>query len=282
MDISAAAAYFDDTLCTDAYTPTKKFYAQWDLFDDAKRDGPTTVRRVLSTAPAVVMPVRGAISVAGVCWLVGSAHDDHFSGSVIRRKYNVHLSSGLGIQRTVAETLSGATGYFLHAARVWIKSSKEIDESSNLFSLYDVFVAPSETVAIGNILTVAGQRHWVRNSYPGETGLTILECDELPISCLQTISYRAQTYLPISDTRTATTTAAQCLRVRWQNAFEYADAGSKKYETSDSVGFVLKSAVPAAKAGDTLVAPDGAWNVLEAQSFDASTWHLHLRRAYAS
>ena len=103
MRLADAASFFDNQICVDAFNPDITFYGQLDLFDDNKRDGTTTVRRILSVADGVVLPASGAIALANSVYMLGNSHEDVFQNEVIRRGYSIEQSDGPASIKTFAQ-----------------------------------------------------------------------------------------------------------------------------------------------------------------------------------
>src|SRR5574340_1571657 len=87
MKLKIASRFFDKTLASDAYNAATRFYCQIEPFDYQKIDGAAVKRRVMSTAPEVVLPVRQVISIGGQPYLVGDSSVDHWEGAALRKRY---------------------------------------------------------------------------------------------------------------------------------------------------------------------------------------------------
>lgn len=278
MKLANAARYFDKLVCTDAYVPAVTFKAQLDVFDDAKRDGATVLRRILSTSPDVTLPVRLTIIAAGDTWMIGARHTDSFNGDDIRKKYIIHRADGPATIKTVAQALSTG-GTPSYASRLWIKDLRELDISSSLFSMLNVYLAPNETVVAGNVILLAGHLHFVRNVYSGAAGFLIAESDELPANAVSSATYtpRGGAYNPTTDVTAASAPiTANLLRTRYQDDFAYQNEAAPKYVTGDIRGSVLKSVIVTPKVDDYVTLTDGDWRVVSIED-ETLTWGLHLR-----
>jgi hypothetical protein len=275
MRLADAASYFDKLVCKDAYGPAT-FRAQLDLYDDAKREGLTVQRRILSVAPGVAIPARRVITFGGDQWLMGAREDDSFNGAAVRNKYILHRAGGLAALQTPGQALSsgGTTAY---AARMWVKDSKEISESSKLEGFFNLFLAATEAAEEGTFITLGGRVHRARNAFVSVGGFLEAECSEIPAGVV-TGTYRARTgYNAGTDTETlAAGVAANVLRLRWQDSFRYANKGAEKYEPGDIKALVRKAVVTAAAPGDQLTLVDGAWSVLSVET-ESDCWGLHAR-----
>lgn len=277
MRLQNAARFFDRMVCTDVYSPSVTFKGQLDVFDDSKRDGATVLRRILSTSPDTVLPVRLTISAEGDVWLIGAGHKDSFNGSALRAKYIIHRADGGATIQTVDQALSTG-GTPTYASRLWIKDLKEVDVSSSLFNMLNVYLAPNESVAVGNLITLAGRLHFVRNVYLGAAGLLIAESDELATTALSSVTYtpRGGAYVPATDAvAPGSPITVTVLRTRFQDNYTYPNEATPKYVEGDIRVAVLQSAVTPG-IDDRVTFPDGDWRVLSIQN-DGLTWGLHLR-----
>jgi len=278
MKLSRVATTFDDVQCLDGYTGASLFRGQTDLYDDSRRDGYSVVRRILSTAPSVVMPTRRVVDIDGDKWLVGQNAKDFFKGSAIRVKYITHKATGMAESHSMASILSAAQVPIssFYAAEAWLKGSREIDESSDVTDSSMMYFANSETAIVRGLLKLGGVLYLVRNTHITSSGYMAADVDVLDTPNLETVSFTAKTYNPITATYTTTTTSAKVLRLRWQSKFNYLSMSSLSYQPGDDVVLVLKSAVTP-KNGDVIPLLDGNRSVLSVVS-DGDCWHLHVRR----
>lgn len=278
MRLQSAARYFDKVACADAYTPAVTFKGQLDVFDDSKRDGATVLRRILSVAPDVTLPARRTITAEGDTWLIGAGHKDSFNGEAIRTKHIIHRADGAATIKTAAQALATG-GTASYASRLWIKDLKEVEVSSSLFSMLNVYLAPGETVAIGNLILLSGRLHLVRNVYTGAAGLLIAESDELAANAVASVTYtpRGGAYVPASDTVVpGSPVVLNLLRTRFQDDYVYQNEAAPRYVEGDIRGSILKSALAVPKVDDYVTLADGDWRVLSIDD-DGLTWGLHLR-----
>ncbi len=282
MRLSDAAAYFDKTVCADAFAPATTFYGQLDLFDDSKRDGATVVRRVLSVAPSVTLPARRVLLIDGGYWIVGQSQDDHWAGAALRRKYVMQRADGAATYRTVAEELAGAGGTATYGAKLWVKDTKEIEISSALSPFYSVYLPSPEAPVAGQVISLAGRLHMVRGTYKTAAGFLAAEASELDAAALVAgVTYTAESaYDPATDTYTASNTTVNVLKIRYQDDYAYLGQADEKYAEGDCRAYVRKTQIATAKAGDRATISGTAWVVMSVAD-EGSCWGLHLRRAGA-
>lgn len=278
MRLATAARHFDRTLCQDTFLPSTQFYGQFDVFDDSKRDGATVVRRVLSLSPSVAIPPRRVVTVLDEQWIIGEHQDDHYRGAFLRRKYIVQRASAASIQ-SIAQALGTAGTVLTYASKLWVKDLKEAEVSSKLLGFFNIYLPSGETLAIGNLITVAGRVHIVRNTFLSAAGFLVAEADELELTALTVGSYVPQTYTPATDERAAgAPVALNVLRLRWQDQYAYANQAEPKYEEGDFRAIIRKADVAAAKTNDLLTLGGEPFEIL-AVSNEGDCWGLHLRHA---
>lgn len=300
MRLAAAASRFDQQVLVDAYgTDTVK--GQLDVFDDTEREGVTTRRRILSTAPASAIPARRALRLGDRVWLVGGSNPDYFRSEPIRTKYVLHQTDGLAWVQTFGQFLrnagpwtldsglptldsgtatldNGGTGEGLSAwaAIEWVKATKEIDESSTLSDLMmAVFAAPETLPAVG-MVTIGGASYLLREPHASAAGFRTAYADEVPLPVTEQATFASRAYSPVDDTWTETVGAVRFLRLRWQTHFEYLSVRTLTFQPGDEV-FVCLTAAATPKANDHITLSDGTWQVLTVRP-DGDCWSLHVRR----
>lgn len=281
MRLSSAARYFDNMPCTDAYSGGETFYGQLDLYDDSKRDGTTVVRRVLSVDAAVTMPARRAVTIHDETYVVGGIHKDSFRGEVIRQKYIVHRCDGLANVTTFDQAIRGLTGTEMYAGRLWVKDLKELEASSHLTSFMNIYAAPTETIAVGSVVSLGDRLHLVRNAFVSAAGFLVAEADQLTDDCVAAVTYTSKSagvYDPANDTVAGTSSAVTGIWHRWQDDYVYERMSQKEFLRGDIVMHVSKTSVATAVPGDRLTFDGTSWLVLSARDDGAGAWALHCRR----
>lgn len=276
MRLAAAARHFDRQVLADAYGTTVTVRGQFDLFDDSKRDGAVTRRRILSTAPAVSIPARRALQLDGYTWIVGSGNPDYYGAGAIRRKYVLHEADGLANVQTLAEFIAGTAGMSAYTALDWVKAAKEIDESSDLNDVLGAVFAITENVPGVGVLTLAGKHYLLREPHETAAGFLSVLVDEIKAPALEVGTFTDRTYDAVSDTWTGAATEVGFLRLRWQSHFRYLSQRTLHYQPGDDVLICLQSAA-APKANDQITLADGLWQVLTVQA-EGDCWSIHVRR----
>ena len=279
MKLSAAANYFDNQSFRDAYSGAHALYGQMDLYDDARREGLTPVRRIVSMKPGTAMPARRTLILGTDVLLMSSAPSiDYFKTDPIRSKYIAHRADGLGEIKTILQELGSSAGTSVYAAAVWLKGNKEIDESADMTSSLNLYFTVGETVAERSLLSLSGAWYFVRYTYLTTTGFLAAVADKLDAPNFETVSYAKRVYNPVTDTHSSAAVNIKALRLRWQVKFEYLSAASPKYAEGDDVVMVRAADVPAPTTGDLITLSDGARKVESIQA-DGSLWHLRVARA---
>jgi hypothetical protein len=276
MKLSDAARYFDTLAFYDGYSSALLGKCQLDLFNDGTRDSANAARRILSLQPELTPPARRVISFDGAQWLVGNPSSDYFYGAPLRVKYPIHRAEGLATVKTVAQALANATGITAYMAKVWVKGSKELEESSDVIGVLELVAAASEVLAVRTLIQLSGAWYIVRSVYQSSAGFAKAICDQLVDPVFETASQGGRTYDPVTDSYTSTATTLSVIRIRWQSHFEYLSENSEDFKPGDEQAFLLLSAATP-EAGDTLTLSDGVFQVLRVVN-EGSFASLHLRK----
>jgi hypothetical protein len=277
MNLFNAAKYFDRLRCQDAYGDTV-FRGQMDLYDDAVRDGFSTVRRILSVAPGTPVPPRGAIRIDSTYWLVGESHTDYFQARPIRDKHILHKADGLAQVRTFREWLADDPGYTLYAATAYTRSAKQIEFSSTLANVYELFYARVENAHLPEmfLVTLAGRDYISHDPYQTEGGFGAVYSVQLP-AARATLTFISRAYDPVTDSWKETPKDVTALRLRWQEHYRYFARYSTKYTPGDMQFVVLKDAVTPGK-GDVITL--GGVKYTTVTHYDeGDVWAIHGRPA---
>ncbi len=278
MKLSDAARYFDKLVVSDAYGVDADVLGQMDLYDDVKRDGITAVRRILSVGPGVILPTRGVVTINGEAYLVSHLPAyDFFHASPIRAQYIIQRADGLAEIKTILQELTNSPGMSAYAAKVWLKSTKEVDESSDATSRLNVYFTNGEMLAPKDLIKLGTDWFFVRLVYATASGFLDTEVDQIDAPNFETAIYDKRTYNPISDSHTTTVVTVKVLRLRWQSSFEYLNSLAAKYAEGDDVLMVAAAAVPAPTTGDVIHLADGDRRVDDFYDV-GGVWHLHVRR----
>lgn len=281
MKLSAAARYFDRQVFADPFDHDIWFKGQLDLFDDAKRDGTTGLRRVVSVAPGTVLPSTGVIETEGQVYLVGERHDDVFNGSAIRSKYVTQMAYSAKL-RTLKELAANSAGTTTYADPLWVKDLKEPDESSALYPFFNVFVPTALTVPISSVITVKSENYLVRTVFTSAGGFKECECNRLYSGAVATVSYTGKggAYDPVQDVYASSAPASVAAVVlRYEDFFNRRYESAKGMEPGDMTLAVAKTLVATPKVGDSWTLNSRKYNVLSILDDGSTSWLLHSRHA---
>jgi hypothetical protein len=279
VKLAAAARHFDRLPVYDAYSDRQLFKAQFDLFDDSKRDAVNIQRRTLSVAPLTSMPARLAIRAGDEHWLVGSMpHSDTWMSGLIRTKYTLHKALGLATVRTPGQVIGNTGGASLYAGLAWMKDWKEVEFSSRVFPYYEVYLASSEAVTPDQFIELGGKIFRSRAVYLSEAGFKVAEADD--ISAARTsVTYKGPgTYSPTTDTFSGTSAVLPALHVRYAANFDYDQPSAAKRAAGDIVLLVTKAALPTAKIGDEVTYDSVLHKVISIET-ESDCWNLTARPA---
>ena len=265
---------FDRQVFADAYNPASTVRGQFDLYDDSRRDGMTVERRIISIAPSVSLPTRRTLLHDGKYWMIGDGQADYYKNAMIRNKFVAHQATELVVPRTFAQTIAGSGGTPAWAARVWVKGSKEIDISSDITDVFDIYFARGESILEHSIIQMDGRYHLVRSTYPSSAGLLVALADELPEPVVVTATVTTKVYLPIQDGFSIDPVSVTALRIRWQSHFRYPTMNAEKFKPGDVILIVLKTAVTP-DAGSTVVIGNDSYHVRSITD-ENDCWSLHL------
>jgi hypothetical protein len=277
-EIFDVANHFDDISITDGYTGAYLFKAQLSTFLDASPDGSVAQRRVMSTAPGIVIPARRAISAFGEDWLVGAANVDGIYGQVIRQSFWTKKVSDTFSKLTPGEAALGAAGTTLFGHRSYLKDTVNGVSDAEYDPFWEIYFSPTESVDKGHFLRAGGKHFRVRSSHLEIDGLTSAACDELDAGEYLALTFTAPgAYDPVADTYTGSTVSTTGLlfdRYKWYDQQTEADLKSM---SGDMNIVVAKSAItPAVGHQVTIAGRD--WQLLAVTS-DLDSWACHIRRA---
>lgn len=274
MKLSKVAQYFNKSQFYDAYTGLGLGFGQLDVFDDSKRDGLTAQRRIFEVAPGTQLPPRLAISFHGASWLVGVTEMDAFKGDLIREKHVLHQSEGLAKVTTLKELLEDTAPYEAHAARVWTKSSSEVEIGSGKFNQLQIFFSRAEAIKPNTLIDLGGFLHTVMTVYPAAAGHLVAVSEQLEDGAVETGIVKTQgKWDPIEEKYAEANTPLKLVKLRWQSDFEYHSQGTEDFKRGD----IQAAALTAQTNNTTITLADGDWKVVASQPRN-NVHYLHLRR----
>jgi hypothetical protein len=262
LTLADASSYFDRTEVVDPDTGALLFRGQIDPFDDAKRDAGGAYRRVLSTAPSVVLPVSRALRAMGEVWLAGLQETDGLE-QVHRRKYVLQQAPDKFNVSRLPGFLTATAVASLWGAVKWVKDGKEIDTSSRSVPVYGFHFASGSDVREYDVLWSGTQAYLVNAVHPqasGFLGATALKLEHAAVDA----TLATRTYDPVSGSYTASTpSTVKALRVRWQSLFLYGSEAEARYREGDC-SMVLPAGTSVATK-DTLTLGTETWRVVSSE-----------------
>ena len=275
MRLAKAATKFDTVKAVDAYG-TASFMCQLAPLELFKIDGAAVRKRQVSTAPGVVIPSRGVVTIAGEHYLVGDGTPDFWEGEVIRRNYVLQGADALADITSIAGALANTTPTQAYVAVVFSRYLPEAGDSSRLPPQYQIFLAGSETASADTLVKVGAVWYLIKQSYVSPSGLRIALANALDEPLFETVSFVSTTYDPVSDTSSTSGVSAKIMRVKWTEHYTYLSIGSETYERGDQQVFLPKTLTP--KPSDVVVLSDGSWRILAVLD-EGDRWSCHVRRS---
>jgi hypothetical protein len=209
-------------------------------------------------------------------YLMGEPSTDEWKGSPIRTKYVLHQTPSQSTIKTIAEALANSAGTTAYASREWNKDVADLQESSDYFNDYHIFVASNEAGVEGDLVYVDSEWHYIHAVHPSLSGFKDLVSHEIPSPVFETVNISSNAYNPITDSFASATTSVKVLRLRWKERFKYKMLAQETYRRGDETLVVLKSVIPTLKVGDTIPLSDGTRRVLAVRD-DGTTLSVHAR-----
>lgn len=277
MRLLNAARIGDTQVAVDAYNPTGRIMrVGFDPLSYAKVDGVSVRKRAISTAPGVVVPARGAITIGGETYIVGHGAPDYWRGKPIRVSYVIQGADGLAELTSISSALAGAAPRTAYAALVFSKYMPDANDSSKYPPQYQLFLAGCEDAPADSLIRLSGVWYLVKESYISTSGLRVTLVNEVAGPAFETALFSSNTYDPVRDERTPVSGSVPVFRIKWSEHFSYMSQASETFQRGDEQVFMLKSVT--AKPQDTLALSDGVWRILSVRD-EGVQWCCHVRRA---
>lgn len=275
MKLSKVAKYFNNTKFYDAYSGLELGVGQLDVFDDSKRDGLTAQRRVFEVTPGTQLPPRLAISFHGLHWLVGVTEIDAFKGKLIREKHVLHQAEELAQVRTLVQTLQDETPLEAYAARVWVKTSSEVEISSRKFNQLNIFFSRAESIQPDSLIWMAGKLHTVMEVYPAAAGHLVAMAEELDDGAVEMGNVKSEgQWDPREERYVEVNVPTKVVKLRWQSDFHYFSQATEDFRRGD-MQVACMTDMP---NGATIELEAVDWTVVATQPRNG-VFYLHLRRS---
>lgn len=276
MRLRNVSRYFDNEKVYDGYTLRPIFRGQLGEFNDASSVGSTLRRRVLSIDPALSVPTRRCVKVGSQSWLAGVPINDSFQGEDVRKTYNLRKATNLFELLTPAQACSVTLGSTAYAYEEHFKETTNGQTDSEYSTFWNVFFAPGEPVAQGKFLRVGSRLLRVRQAYISPEDLRIAQSDELDSDVVQSVTFSGTgAYNPITDTLSASTTAAQVLQIEASKFYRWRQWAEADLRPGDRSVFVPTATVtPKVSSQFTMLGK--SWRVVSFQ-LESDAWAIHAR-----
>lgn len=276
MDLLDASQFFDNDPLYDGYTGRSLGVGQTASFDDSSSDGATNRRRVLSTGPDFVPPVRSVLRMYGDRWLVGNGTPDGFSGVVVRKHFSMKRVTDALALLTPGQAVAAAAGIAVYVQKMYYKDTANAVTDSEYDTFWNVFIGPNEPVLQGTFFRdAAGTLYRVRKTYLPTEGLLVCQSDELDAGALQTCVFDTGSYDPVTETRSAGTTSVSGIQVDASQFYRYRHKSDPLIQAGDRMLFLPSTL--AVTAGMTFTMLGASWRVQAVQAeLDAKVAHVRL------
>lgn len=157
MELLDAVDLFTTETFTDVITPTTSFKGKLAPFTEITNSGPSSERRILETLPTVTLPESRAVtSPAGQVFIAGYKNEDFWDGALIRNKYPVIPSRGVGIVGSAGEMLAVSIDmdYSVHSYPYFVRREILGQDQSDFLSGYEIYMPSPKFFVRGLVLWV--------------------------------------------------------------------------------------------------------------------------------
>lgn len=276
MNLHRVSKKFDTSLFTDYFGVGSSFYGQVNPYTEGVRSSAPTRRRVLSTAPDVVIPSGRVVTTQGVTYVLGAPSEDFHRGTVIRIKYAMSPADTFFTVRSIPQLLSGAAGTTSVAAMLF-RAEVVVTSFDRFYRVpkYEIYFSsvhefPEDSVFTSTLGTFFST---VKSGIDG-VGIGMTEAVDVGSTAFRTVAVTCVTGKNIvSETQTTTAYAAvPALIIYARYAYEFLSGDNKDIEPGDYIAWLPKSVVLVApKEGSTVDGkrvvsyredPTGVWRVL--------------------
>ena len=278
IDIASMA---NTVTLTDAHG-SDTFQAQFSLFTDNTRSGPTTKRRVIEVAPETTIPTRYTVyeALSGNRWILADTPSyDYYKSQIIRVKYPALLVKGSATQiRTIAQVLADSGGVTDAYVDISYVRRDYAPEQSNFEAGYDMLYSPYYTVETGNVIVHEGVYYFARQEGRlDDVGVRAVELLRLedPVTTMDIYHEDPDSYDSATnayDTTPYLNTSVFVITKFFDFLIEA--LGGPQLEDGDLSIYFLKSVVPVISPGDLV----GDYRVI-AVTDQTSCWQAHCRKA---
>lgn len=270
ISLSAAAATFNKAVFTDIESDNA-FNAQILPFNDTLSSGPTSRRRIMETAPNIVVPGVVIMVETGEVFLTAKPSVDFFLGLPVRKKRPIIPAEENYAIKTVEEILNFSSGVTRWGTIDYIRR-EVINDSSDYLGGYSVTLPADVSISRDQYLIHGSEYYRARaNSHIDELGFTVVELVKLP-DAVQTLDITVKgEYDPVSETYASEVISPiLCVVEDREKSFENTRVDALKTEDGD----VTVNTLHACEVGDTI----GVYDIIH-KRVSGNVNILHCRRS---
>lgn len=274
-EFADVAKHFDDITAYDGYTGLAVFKGQFNTHDETSIYGSTERKRSMSVAPGTVIPARRVVQVFDERYIIGDGNTDGIFDRATRKAYWLKRSDTLAVVRTPLQYLTSAAGTQMYANMSYLKDTVNGVTDAEYDTFWEVYVADSESVPRGSIISVAGNVLRVRTSHRELSGFRLAQADQLDEvnTVSMTVPTGGQVYDPVTDTYSGGTATVTAIILDAYKLYKYAMKYDEKVNSGDLTAIVAVT-VP---VGITVSFNSKSFRVASAQP-EADAFSLHLVR----
>lgn len=280
MELTAIARRFDNVPMVDSYNGKKlRAKCQVTTWDNPRRDGLTTLRRVISVAEGTKFPVRGAVRFAGQDWILGHRHYPDGWGKLTIREGYIAQMAYLGSVGTVEQVFADTTTP-TYLSRVWVKDVKDISTDSLGQGQYYIYFTTAENIVEGTFILFEDRWHITRNIVSGVSGHMIAEVNELDRDCITTVEVVTKGQRnPVTEKYEEVVEKVSAIYMMWKDDYSYKLPSHEKEQVGD-IRLRIKSEDADKFNNNARVKFKGEdWSVTTNDKRPDGTWSVTIRRA---
>lgn len=278
MDLHRVSRKFDHSLFVDYFNVGTSFYGQVNPYTEGVRSAAPTRRRILSTAPGVIIPSSRLVTTNGHSYIVGSQSPDYHRGTVIRNKYALAPVDSFFSVKTLPQFLSGAVGTANVGTMLYL-ADVVVTTFDRYFRVpkYELFFSTAHVFSHTCLFTNGSELFLtVTESGVDGVGINMIEAIDVSpsasrnvtVSCISSRDLVSEVVTPVTYNN------VPALVVYARYSFEFLSGDNKEIEPGDNIAWLPKSVVVVPpKEGSTV---DGK-KVVAYREDPAGVWRVLLR-----
>jgi len=211
ISMQAAAQVFNKAVFTDINNENE-FVAQLLTFDDNKRSGDTSRRRILEVSPEIEVPKVVVEVNTPEVFIVAIPSTDFFNKNPVRKKYPVIPAESAYSIKSVREILEVSAGYTEWGVLNYLRREGQ-EFTSDYLGGYVATFPSTVSVLAGQYISAGDSSFRAReDSYIDELGFSVVEVVKLP-NVLQTLDITVKgVFDPVTETYAGdVTTSVSCI-----------------------------------------------------------------------